>query len=134
MHILIAGCEKVGWYLASSLAGEGHQVTVLDSSADSLDALSHDAEVQVVLSTGSLMEDLRSLDISEVDVFLALSDDDSWNAMAGQVASHIFHVPDVICHVGDPERQQFYKSLGITAICPTIVVADAIKDALPGRS
>ena len=133
MKILIMGCDRVTNLLASSLVEEGHKVTVIASDADQLDTLSREAEVEVILSKGSLMEDLRAIDITSVDVFLALSDDDNWNAMAGQVASHIFHIPDVICHVEDPERQEFYHQLGIRAVCPTVVVADAIKSAMLER-
>lgn len=124
------GCAQISTLLALSLVNEGHKVTVVGSNADQLDMLSRESEVEVVLSKGSLMEDLRDIEITTVDAFLALSEDDNWNAMAGQVANHIFHIPDVVCHVNDPERQEFYRQLGIRAICPTVVVADAIKDAL----
>ena len=130
MHILILGCDTLGANLAAALAGEGHRITVMDTSPDRLETLPQEPHVEAVLGSESLMEDLRSIGINNVDVFLALSEDDNRNVMAAQVASHIFHVPDVICRIGDPQRERFYKGLGINVVCPTLVLVDNIKSAL----
>ena len=126
MRILILGCERPGVHLATTLVGEGHGVTVMDTSLERLSSLPRQAHIEVVLATESLLEDLRSVGMNSVDVFLAVSEDDSWNVMAAQVASHIFHVPEVVCRIGDPQREEFYKTLGINVICPTVVLADAL--------
>ena len=130
MRVLILGCDELGSHLAASLASDGHRITVMDASPDRLDSLLQDPQVEAVLTSESLMEDLRSVGINNVDVFLALSEDDNRNVMAAQVASQIFHVPDVVCRIGDPQREKFYEGLGIRVVCPTVVVADSIKLAL----
>ncbi len=130
MHILILGCDTLGSILAADLAREGHRMTVMDPSPDHLDSLPQDIQVEAVLTTDSLMEDLRGVALSNVDVFLALTDDDNRNVMAAQVASHIFHVPEVICRIGDPQREEFYRGLGIKVVCPTTAMVDTIKSGL----
>ena len=130
MHILILGCDTLGSILAADLAREGHRMTVMDPSPDHLDSLPQDIQVEAVLTTDSLMEDLRGVALSNVDVFLALTDDDNKNVMAAQVASHIFHVPEVICRIGDPQRKEFYRGLGIKVVCPTTAMVDTIKSGL----
>ena len=127
------GCQKVTGFLASSLVGEGHRVTVIGSDTDRLNAIAKEASVKVVLSTGSLMEDLRDIDITTADMCLAVSEDDNWNTMAAQIASLIFHVPDVICLVEDPAREGFYRQQGIRVMCPTTVLTDVIKAALVNK-
>ena len=134
MRILILGCDQLGVHLASVLARDGHRITVMDARPDCLDALPQEPQVEAVLASESLMEDLRSVGINNVDVFLALSEDDNKNVMAAQVAGHIFHVPDVICRIGDPQREKLYKGLGMKVVCPTLVLVDTIKEALKGTT
>ena len=130
MRILILGCDKLGAHLATDLAGDGHRVSVLDPRPDRLDALPQNPHLETVMASDSLIEDLRGVGINSVDVFLALSQDDSRNAMAAQVASHIFHVPEVICRIGDPQRGKMYRGLGMNVVCPTVVMMDTIKSSL----
>ena len=130
MHIIILGCDTLGSILAADLAREGHRMTVMDPNPDRLDSLRQEPQVDAVLTTDSLMEDLRGVALSNVDVFLALTDDDNRNVMAAQVANHIFHIPEVICRIGDTQREEFYRSLGIKVVCPTTAMVDTIKSGL----
>ena len=125
------GYDTLGEHLTSALVGDGHRVTVLDACPERLGSLPQGPEgTEAVYSGGSLMEVLRELDINNVDAFLAVSEDDNRNLLAAQVASHIFHIPQVICRVDDPERGKSYSQLGMTVICPTLVAADSIMKAL----
>ena len=130
MQILILGCGVLGSHLAVSLAASGHRITVMDPSVDRLDSLSQQSGVELLTSSGSIMDDLRGLTLTHVDLFVAASEDDCSNAMAAQVARHIVHVPDVICLITDPDRGNFYQSLGVNTICPTSVTVDTIHNIL----
>jgi trk system potassium uptake protein TrkA len=131
MRVLILGCDQLGAHLAADLAQDGHRPTVMDSSPLCLDSLARDGlQVEAVLASESLMEDLRNVGMGGLDVFIALSEDDNKNVMAAQIASHIFHVPNVICRIGDPAREKFYRELGMNVVAPTVLVADTIKRAL----
>ena len=130
MRILILGCDTAAARLAVDLANDGHNITVMDMNSDRLLALAQGSRVEAALSSESIMEDLRSVGIDNVDVFLALSEDDNQNGMAAQIAGHIFHVPDVICRIGDPHRQRFYEALGINVVSPTTVIVNATKTLL----
>ena len=130
MRILILGCDDLAVHLASSLATEGHEITVMDPEGSRLDVLPAGLQADAFACSDSLMEDLRVVGMSNVDVFIALSNDDNRNAMAAQAASHIFHVGNVICRIRDPERDKFYRGLGINVISPTPPMADAIHDSI----
>ena len=130
MRVLIMGYDSTGGHLASALDREGHSITVLDTNLDPANTLPEDLHAHVVPSSGSLMEDLRSLGMTNVDIALALSDDDNKNAMAAQIASHIFHVPDVICRISDPQREAFYRDLGLNVVSPTQLLVDNIQRVL----
>ena len=133
MRILILGYGKLGAHLAASLAKEGHTITVLDSDPARLEPIAQYPHTEGVLASGYLLEDLRRVGMDSVDAFLAVLDDDNTNAMAAQVASHIFHVSDVICHISDPERQTFYEKLGVNVVCPTSVLVESIHSSLKNR-
>lgn len=133
MRVLIMGYDSMGSHLASALNREGHSVTLLDTSPGRADTLPEDLRANVVPSSGSLMEDLRTLGMTNVDIALALSDDDNENAMAAQIASHMFHVPDVICRISDPQREVFYRDLGLNVVSPTQLLVDNIQRVLQQR-
>jgi trk system potassium uptake protein TrkA len=50
--------------------------------------------------------------------------------MAAQMAKYIFRVPRVVTRIYDPIRQDTYAALGLRAISPTVLGAEAILQAL----
>lgn len=73
--------------------------------------------VKVILTVEPLMQDyLQQGRIDTADIFLALANDDHQNALAAQVAHHIFNVPKVICHLNDPQMQILYSGLGLEVV------------------
>ena len=129
MNVLVYGCSKVGAYLAADLARDGNEVTLMDTNMDHLDSVFSEPNIEVVPATGSLMHDLRLVKMDDIEVFFALTDNDAQNAMAAQVASRIFHVPEVVALISDPERHKIYKELGLDVVCPALALEDAIKGA-----
>ena len=134
MEILILGCGKLAKHLVPTLVGEGHQVTLLDRHQECLTPFSHQTAIETVQITGTtLMGDLRRGGIDGADAFIALSQDDNENAMAAQIASHIFNVPQVVCHIGDVTRYDAYQRIDLNVVCSTVMVTDAIRRALRGQ-
>lgn len=128
MRMLVFGCDNLGMHLASSLAGEGHKVTVMDGDSDRLISLPDHPNIEPFLISESLTFDLRRAGVPRVDAFYAVSDDDAKNAMAAQLATHIFRVREVVCRIDDPARESFYKGLGINTRCPTLVIVDNLRE------
>jgi trk system potassium uptake protein TrkA len=62
---------------------------------------------------------LRRAGSDKADLLVAATADDSTNVMAIQVAKEVFHVPLVLARVSDPERERFYRKLGLSTVCPT---------------
>ena len=52
MNIVIVGCGKVGFTLASQLVDEGHNITVIDCSAEHLE-VAQALDVQVLVGNGT---------------------------------------------------------------------------------
>ena len=74
---------------------------------------------------------LKQGGIENCDAVAAVSEDDSVNLMAAQIAKSIFQREKVICRVSDPHLQVLYhKVYGLETICPTILTEQAVFRAL----
>jgi Trk K+ transport system NAD-binding subunit len=73
---------------------------------------------------------LRRAGIEKMECFIAVTNGDNRNILAAQIAKNTFHVPRVICRIYDPKRQETYAELGLDSICPTVVSAQLIRNAL----
>lgn len=130
MKVIILGCGRVGAMLASMMDREGNQVTVIDASSDSFRRLDSSFNGETILGNGVDGDVLIKAGIKEADAFAAVTEGDNRNIMASQIAREIFGVKKVVCRIYDPMRQNTYNELGLETICPTIVGAQMISDAL----
>jgi len=130
MKVVIMGCGRVGAELAGILDREGHQVTVLDIAPDSFTQLPTDFHGSVVVGNGIDQDVLGRVGVADADAFVAVTPGDNRNAMASQMAKHLFGVRKVVCRIFDPIREEMYRSLGMETIGPTRVVAGLLKEAL----
>ena len=130
MNVVIMGCGRVGAELAHLLDAEEHKVTILDIDPDSFDKLAPNFHGTALLGDATDEEALAKANIAEADAFVAVTREDDKNAMAAQIAKQIFNVPKVICRIYDPLREEFYESLGLEGISPTVVFARLLKEKL----
>ena len=74
---------------------------------------------------------LRRAGVENCDAVAAVSEDDSVNLMAAQIAKSIFRREKVICRVSDPHLQVLYhKAYEIETICPTVLTEQSVFRAL----
>src|SRR6478736_1698336 len=130
MKIVILGCGRVGSTLATMLDHAGHTVSVIDFSSEAFQRLSPDFGGETIPGNGVDEEVLIRAGIKEADAFAAVTNGDNRNIMSSQIAKEIFHVKKVVCRIYDPIRQSTYNELGLETICPTIIGAQMIFDAL----
>jgi trk system potassium uptake protein TrkA len=131
MNIVIMGCGRVGSELAAGLDREGHEIAILDLNPRQFDRfLPETFGGKRIKGNGVDQETLRKAGIREADAFVAVTAGDNRNVMASQIAQHIFNVPNVVCRIYDPIREQMYRGLGLKTISPTIMGANMIREAL----
>ncbi|MDP2940480.1 MAG: TrkA family potassium uptake protein [Candidatus Omnitrophota bacterium] len=130
MHIVIAGCGRVGSELAKLLSSEGHNVVIIDKNQTSFDRLGTTFNGITLLGNGYDPDILKAAGIEKADAFCAVTNGDNTNIMASQVAKKIFKVPKVIARVYDPKRADIYKSLGLDIISGTILFAAMLRDKI----
>ena len=132
--VTIMGCGGMAASVAITLSDQGYGIHILDLRIESFNRLppgkTQSGEIIPIVGDGTLQQDLLKAAIEDADVFMALSDSDTRNALAAQVASNIFRVPTVICRVEDPIMQKVYAGLGIVVLGATNLVAEnAVKAA-----
>jgi trk system potassium uptake protein TrkA len=134
MKVVIMGCGRVGARVASLLDHNGHDVTVIDSEPSAFRRLSDEFGGDTIIGTGIDEDVLRQAGIEEADAFIAVSNGDNRNIMAAQVARMIFDVPRIILRIYDPVREDTYRRLGLTTVCPTTTISALILEQVISAS
>lgn len=126
MNVVIMGCGRVGARIATLLDNAGNAVTVIDTDSRAFRRLPPGFGGETIIGTGIDEDVLRRAGIEEADAFVAVTNGDNRNIMAAQVAQLIFEVPEVICRIYDPVREETYRRLGLTTVCPTTTMSAII--------
>ena len=125
----------MGASIATTLADGGHSVHILDPRIESFDKIPsgkvESGGIVPIVGDGTSQRDLRKVSIGDADVFMALSESDTMNALASEIAMTIFQVPVVVSKIDDPAIQETYNEIGVIAIGATQLVSEmALKAAL----
>ena len=99
MNILILGAGQVGSSVASNLAGEANDITIVDHDPDVLRSLQEHFDLRTVTGFASHPDVLRRAGAENADMLLAVTNSDETNMIACQVASHLFDRPTRIARV-----------------------------------
>ncbi|MBA2598556.1 MAG: TrkA family potassium uptake protein [Chloroflexota bacterium] len=128
MNAVIMGCGRVGARVAGLLDNTGNFVSVVDTDSRAFRRLPAGFGGETIIGTGIDEDVLRRAGIETADAFIAVTNGDNRNIMAAQVARLIFEVPEVICRIYDPVREDTYRRLGLTTVCPTTTISAIILD------
>ena len=96
MNIVIVGAGRVGRALSEKLSRDGHDVSLIDQSADKVREISETLDVQVLCGNGSTAPELRRAGIENADLVVAVTNRDEINMVVGVLASFAFEVPRII--------------------------------------
>jgi trk system potassium uptake protein TrkA len=130
MHVVIAGCGRVGSGIAQNLVGEGHDVTVIDEDPDSFELLGDDFPGQFVTGAAIDWDVLKEAGIEEADAFVAVTDGDNTNIVCAQIAQRAFGITCVVARVYDPVRAEVFGATGIRTVSPTRDARSLLLDAV----
>jgi trk system potassium uptake protein TrkA len=130
MYIVIHGGGKVGSFLARTLQGRGHGVSVIERRPDVIAKLSDELPSDVLLIQGDgcdvgFQEDAG---VGHADVFAAVTGNDDDNLVACQIAKVTFNVKKAVARVNSPKNEHIFNALGIDAISSTSVISRLIEE------
>ena len=126
MKIVIVGCGRVGASAAELWDQAGHEVVILDIVTRAFERLPTAFKGTAIRGDGTDEDVLRRAGVEGADVFLALTEGDNRNIMAAQVAAEGLGIERVVAKINDPLRATAYAEIGITTLCRTGLMLDAV--------
>ena len=119
MKIIIAGAGKVGSSVAGILAGEGHDITVIDKRADIISNISNNLDVICVQGSATSSATLIEAGAKEADLVLAATRNDEINMVCG-ISAKKLGTKHVIARIRDTaylhETEFLREALGLSAV------------------
>jgi trk system potassium uptake protein TrkA len=130
MFVIIMGCGRMGAALATMLEEDGHEIAILDIDKYAFDHLPPNFRGRKILGDGTDQDTLRRAGADHADAFVAATRGDNRNALAAQVAKHVFDIHRVGSVIFDPIREEVYKELGLRTINPTKLEARLLRESI----
>lgn len=116
MHVIIAGCGRVGSELAANLERLGHSIAIVDRNEAAFERLKAGFAGKKIVGFAFDRETLAEADIQNADAFASVTSGDNSNIVSARVAKEHFKVPQVVARIYDPRRAQIYQRLGIQTV------------------
>ena len=110
-YTVIIGCGRLGASLANAISDKEASVMMVDRDERAFRKLG--------TAYGGLTLTGDATDISVL--------------RSAEIERNVYHIPNVICRLYDPEREIVYKEFGIDTICPTVLSTREI-DRLLGKA
>jgi len=119
--VIIAGASRFGAGLAGMLSGRDVRVVVIDLDQDAFRKLPDNFDGYQLQGDGTDADLLKEAGIESASVFIAATDDDNVNMLAGQIAGRIFKVPEVFVRLNDRNKEKLLQGFNIKPICPYVL-------------
>lgn len=130
MHVIIAGCGRVGSALATNLESLDHTVSVIDKNVKAFQRLKSGFEGKAIVGFVFDRHILEHAGIKEASAFAAVTNGDNSNVVSARVAKEHYRVPQVVARIYDPRRAQIYQRLGIQTVATVRWTTDQVMRAL----
>ena len=126
MYVVIVGGGKVGYYLARSLVAGGHEVAIIEKSAEKCNRMADEISGTVVLcGDGCEMATLEAVGLGRADLVAAVTGDDEDNLVVCQIAKRRFSVGRSISRINNPRNEAIFLKLGIDATVSSTPIIEA---------
>ena len=109
MHIIVAGCGKVGTTILSNLVKEGHDVVAIDADAAIIAEVNNIYDVMGVCGNGTDCDTLAEAGVDKAEMFVAVTGSDEMNMLSCYIAKKM-GARNTIARIRNPEYND--KSLG----------------------
>ncbi len=126
MHVVIAGCGRVGSELATNLERLGHTVAIVDKNEKAFERLKADFSGKKLVGFAFDRDVLEDAGVKEADSFASVTSGDNSNILSARVVKEHYRVPAVVARIYDPRRAQIYQRLGIQTVATVRWTTDQI--------
>lgn len=111
MKIIIIGAGQVGGTLAENLVDEKNEITLIDIDGERLRELQDKMDLQVIVGHGSHPDTLKNAGAEDADMVIAVTNDDSTNMIACQIAYSLFSTPTKIARIRSNQILKYKEEL-----------------------
>ena len=132
MHVIVAGCGRVGSGLGIQLVADGHTVAVIDKKPTAFRRLG-DIDVDRIEGLAFDRQTLLRAGIERAGAFAAVTSGDNSNILAARIAHENFQVANVVARIYDPARASIYARLGIATVATVAWTTDQVVRRLLDR-
>lgn len=133
MYIIVGGGGDVGYYLTRNLLSRGHEVLLLEKSANRVQSLSEELGQSVIKGDACEARTMEEAGAQRADVIIAVTGEDEDNLVICQMAKKRFNVTRTIARLNNPKHEELFQKLGIdVTISPTKAILSLIESELPG--
>ena len=114
-RVMVAGASKIGRKIARELE-DSMSVRLVDNSEEKAKMIASELGESIVMNADATdVEFLKNENISEVDSFIAVTEDEQLNLLAGILAKQL-KVKQSVIHVSNPDYVKSMSDLGLGAI------------------
>ncbi|MCD7782136.1 MAG: TrkA family potassium uptake protein [Methanosphaera sp.] len=124
MYVIIVGAGRVGLKLTQSLVQEGLNVTVIEENENIVEDVAHEVNAMVIQGDATSVKVLEDADISDADVFVAVTGKDTVNLLTCVLSMSYNNISKTISRVNDLDHIKAFKNAGIDlTVSPESTVA-----------
>ena len=135
MRILIIGAGDVGMPIIQYLSGKEHRLTIIEANDARCKQISEMTDATIFQGSGSNPDVWKTVDAENMDVLMALTNDDAVNTDAIKIAKEQYGIPFVIARAHQPENiAEMMKRGADVAICPSQETRRLFINALEGMT
>ena len=135
MKIIIAGSGAVGTHLAKLLSAEKHDIILMDADRDHLVQAQSISEIIVFEGSPTSLKDLMEAGVSEADLFIAVTPEESVNVTACMLATNM-GADRTFARIDNyeyllPKNKEIFEKLGVDSmVYPEMLAAKEIVSAI----
>lgn len=135
MKIIIAGAGAVGTHLASLLAKENQDITLIDENDEKLSHVADTVDLMTFHAKPTSIGGLREAGVGHADLFIAVTPDEMKNITCCMLATSL-GAKKTVARIDngeylEPQYKEFFKNMGIKSlIYPEILAAQEIVESI----
>lgn len=120
MNILLVEGNQKTKFLIKALQTNDHHVVVVGQDYSWCKGLADTFEITAICGDGTKPYILKEAQANEMDIVIALGDEDSANLIVCELTKTQFHVKNVYAVINDPKNADLFKKLGVDKCVSTV--------------
>lgn len=121
MYIIVAGGGIIGSHIASLLAEEGHEVLVIEESAEALDKIRQQMDVKTIQGNSATPKTLKQAEAERADLVLAVTNNDETNMITCFMSKEL-GASTTAARIRNPDFSVYFVSGGKSPLSPRRII------------